>query len=83
MTILYVIDKKRFKKKPDNFDLELIEKISNEKIPFHFPTQRMPMGGETRRNDKNGLTHVHHYFTSSFCADFPCAQINKPELKHR
>lgn len=62
--ILYVIDKKRFKKKPDSYDLELIDKISTEKIPFHFPTQRMPLGGETRRNDKNGLTHVHHYFTS-------------------
>jgi DNA modification methylase len=62
--IIYVIDKKRFKKKPDNYDLELIDKVSSERIPFHFPTQRMPIGGETRRNDKNGLTHVHHYFTS-------------------
>jgi len=61
--ILYVLDNKRFKKKPDEYDIELIKKINNEKIPFRFPTQRMPVGGETRRNDKNGLTHVHHYFT--------------------
>lgn len=61
--ILYVIDKKRFKKKPDQYDLDLIAKISELTIPYSFPTDRMPVGGETRRNDKNGLTHVHHYFT--------------------
>ncbi len=61
--IVYVIDKKRYKKVPDKNDLELIEKIKNNTIPYHFPTDRMRVGGETRRNDKNGLTHVHHYFT--------------------
>jgi DNA modification methylase len=61
--ILYVIDKKRFKKKPDQFDLDLIDKINAITIPYSFPTDRMPEGGETRRNDKIGLTHVHHYFT--------------------
>ena len=61
--IIYVIDKKRFKKKPDQFDIDLILKISQTKIPYNFPTDRMPEGGETRRNDKIGLTHVHHYFT--------------------
>lgn len=62
--ILYTIDNKRFKKKPDDYDLNILDKIKEAKIPFHFPTQRMPLGGETRRNDKYGLTHVHHYFTS-------------------
>jgi DNA modification methylase len=61
--IIYIIDKKRFKKKPDTFDLNLLNKIDETKIPYYFPTDRMPKGGETRRNDKYGLTHVHHYFT--------------------
>jgi len=61
--IVYVVGKTRYKKKPDQGDLELIEKINQLEIPYQFPTYRMPVGGETRRNDKNGLTHVHHYFT--------------------
>lgn len=61
--IVYVVGKTRYKKKPDQSDLDLIEKINQIEIPYQFPTYRMPVGGETRRNDKNGLTHVHHYFT--------------------
>jgi DNA modification methylase len=61
--ILYVIDKKRFKKKPNKLDIALIKKIEEFQIPYYFPTTRMPKGGETRRNDKYGLTHVHHFFT--------------------
>jgi transcription elongation factor Elf1 len=61
--IVYVLNKKRFTKSPDKEDLELISKINNSTIPYHFPTDRMKEGGETRRNDSNGLTHVHHYFT--------------------
>ena len=61
--ILYEIDGKRHKKAPDSFDFELLERINNTEIPYQFPTQRMPEGGETRRNDRYGLTHIHHYFT--------------------
>lgn len=61
--ILYEIDGKRFKKTPDSFDYDLIHKIDSTEIPYQFPTQRMPLGGETRRNDRYGLTHIHHYFT--------------------
>lgn len=61
--ILYEIDGKRFKKTPDSFDYDLINRIDSNEIPYQFPTQRMPLGGETRRNDRYGLTHIHHYFT--------------------
>ncbi len=54
---------KRFEKKPDRFDLELIEKIEQMDIPYWFPTKRMMDGGETRRNDPIGITHVHHFYT--------------------
>jgi DNA modification methylase len=61
--INYNIGNKRFKKKPDNFDLNLIYNI--EKIDNHywFPTYRMMKGGETRRNDPIGITHIHHFYT--------------------
>ena len=61
--INYSVGKKRFEKAPDAFDLALIEKIEQLKIPYWFPTDRMPEGDESRRNDPIGLTHVHHFYT--------------------
>ena len=50
-------------KTPDKFDIELVDKIEAQTIPYWIPTQRMPVGGESRRNDKYGITHAHHFFT--------------------
>ena len=61
--IYYTFNKKRFEKKPDAFDLELIEKIENTEGEDWFPTDRMPEGDESRRNDRSGVTHVHQFFT--------------------
>jgi len=69
--INYSINEKRsgknksvaYEKKPDIKDIELIESINKKPIPYWYPIQRMSEGGETRRNDKFGLTHVHHLFT--------------------
>jgi len=61
--INYKVGNKRYEKTPDEFDLALIEKIKNIDIPYWFPTDRMPEGDESRRNDDIGLTHVHHFFT--------------------
>lgn len=59
----YSIGKKRFEKIPDAFDVALIEKIVNCDISYWFPTNRMPEGDESRRNDDIGITHVHHFYT--------------------
>ncbi|MCM1566962.1 MAG: site-specific DNA-methyltransferase [Dehalobacter sp.] len=61
--INYAIGNKRFEKRPDTFDLLLIEKIEKIENPYWFPFLRMPEGDEARRNDEIGMTHVHHYFT--------------------
>lgn len=61
--INYSIGGRRYTKRPDNKDLELIKKISSMKIPYWYPTSRMPKGKEARRNDKSGITNVHHFFT--------------------
>lgn len=50
-------------KDPDAQDLELIDKIEKIKIPYWIPVDRMPVGGESRRNDKYGITHAHQFFT--------------------
>lgn len=61
--INYTVDNKRYEKKPDEFDIELIEKINEMDIPYWYPTDRMPEGEESRRNDRIGITHVHHFYT--------------------
>jgi len=61
--INYNAGKKRFEKTLDENDLILIKTIDESAIPYWFPTKRMPEGDESRRNDKSGITHVHHFYT--------------------
>jgi len=61
--INYSVGKKRYEKVPDADDLALIRRIEESDIPYWFPTNRMPEGEESRRNDDIGLTHVHHFYT--------------------
>lgn len=61
--INYTFAGKRFEKKPDEKDFLLIKKINNGKFRNCVPCCRMPEGQESRRNDKYGITHIHHFFT--------------------
>lgn len=61
--INYSVNRKRFEKTPDPFDLELISRIDAMSGAAWVPTDRMMEGGETRRNDPAGITHVHHFYT--------------------
>lgn len=54
--------KASYNKVPDKSDLNKIDKINETQIPYWFPTNRMMEGKESRRNDKVGITHVHHFF---------------------
>lgn len=62
--INYSVGKKRFEKKPDEDDLDLLDQIEMKRLPYWYPMDRMPDGEESRRNDAIGVTHVHHFFTS-------------------
>ncbi|MEQ6050786.1 DNA methyltransferase [Lysinibacillus capsici] len=61
--INYTYNGKRYDKVPDQSDLKLIKEIENIEWSFEIPTDRMIDGDESRRNDKIGLTHTHHFFT--------------------
>ena len=61
--INYSVGKARFDKIPDAYDLDLIRRINEQDIPDWVPTERMPEGSESRRNDDIGLTHVHQFYT--------------------
>ena len=60
--INYTWNGKRHEKKPDEDDLALTQKIADSDIPYWFPTNRMMDGDESRRNDRIGITHVHHFY---------------------
>jgi DNA modification methylase/predicted RNA-binding Zn-ribbon protein involved in translation (DUF1610 family) len=38
--------------------------IDAQRKPLWLPALRMPEGSEARRNDKIGITHVHHFYTT-------------------
>lgn len=61
--INYTASGKRHEKKPDQADLELVQKIQNTTIPYRIPSDRLMLGQETRRNDPIGITHIHHFYT--------------------
>ena len=60
--ICYQYAGKKYFKEPDKDDLINLQRIEQSSIPYWYPTVRMCDGKESRRNDKIGLTHVHHYF---------------------
>lgn len=61
--INYTYNKKKYNKKPEQGDLDIINKIESMDIKSWYPNSRMPLGDESRRNDRTGLTHVHHLYT--------------------
>lgn len=81
--ILYEHGGHRYEKLPDDEDLALIKKIEECHIQHWFPTDRMPVGEESRRNDNIGLTHVHHYFTKRNLASLASAWTHADTLRSR
>ena len=61
--INYSVGKSKYEKKLDDNDRAIIAKIDSMEYPYWIPTERLPEGGETRRNDKIGITHVHHFYS--------------------
>lgn len=60
--INYSVNKHRYEKRPDSVDISTLEKINQTPIPSWAPHDRMPSGDESRRNDRYGITHVHHFY---------------------
>jgi hypothetical protein len=72
--LVYEYMGKRYEKKPDRYDLQVIERVNNLDIPFWHPIQAMPDGFNTRQPRlSHGLTHVHHFFTKRNLYALSCA----------
>ena len=67
-SILSEKKKRSFNKKPDKYDLDLIKKIDEMKIPFWYPHDKMMFkgikwGDSWRKGIHFGITNVNHFFT--------------------
>ncbi len=65
MRIFYRVGKMRYKKAPDDTDLQILERIRSSRIPT-FPTDPIPhMHMTHERNNLPGLgfSHIHHLFS--------------------
>jgi len=65
--INYSVGKKRYEKKPDEYDLAIIRRVAESDIPYWFPTEKMMFKGEQwgdtwRAGYHAGITHVHHFY---------------------
>lgn len=61
--VFYTYDGKRYSKDVEPSDLELVERIASTANTYWYPSDRMREGSESRRNDRTGVTHVHHFYT--------------------
>lgn len=81
--IQYTYAGKRYEKKPDQNDLDILKRIDALEIPYWFPTDRMCEGKESRRNDKAGIKYVHQFYqkrTLAILAKF-CSYCDDPHMK--
>ena len=81
-------DGKMFERKPTEYDLEVIEKISNTDCPYWYPTNKFMGKGERwgdtwRAGVHAGITRVNHFYTrrnlmalSTFLAKLESSVIN-------
>lgn len=61
--INYTCNGKRHEKAPDESDLDLIRKIEEMDIPYWFPKDKIQKGDKTGEPLREGITHVHHFYT--------------------
>jgi len=62
--INYSVGRKRYEKKPDAFDYEMLRKIDEFDIPYWYPTLEIPEGYNTEQPKKShGFTHIYDFYT--------------------
>jgi DNA modification methylase/DNA-directed RNA polymerase subunit RPC12/RpoP len=81
--IKYTYNGKRYLKEPDKYDIELIEKIEVEAIPFWFPTDDIIKGDKTVESLRLGLESSHLMFTKRNLRILSClySKLHSNKLK--
>lgn len=60
--IAYTYAGQHHTKRADELDFSLAELLNRLEPDHWYPSARLIKGGETRRNDKIGITHEHHFY---------------------
>ena len=64
VSISYSVSGKKFQKKPDAYDLELIKQIEDKKIPYWIPLYELPDGFNTKQpRISHGFDYAHQFYT--------------------
>lgn len=64
VAINYSFGGKRYDKRPDSTDLDLIKKIESLKFEYHVPVAELPNGFNTRQpKESHGVEFVHQFYT--------------------
>lgn len=63
VVIIYEYNGKSYKKKPDDFDFEILKKSNELKIPYWYPTDEIPKGDKTNEPLRFGLNTVDKFYT--------------------
>jgi DNA modification methylase len=62
--INYKFNGKRYEKKPDDNDIEVINKINDISIPYYYPTDNIIDGYNTEQPKRShGIKYVHQFYT--------------------
>lgn len=61
--ISYFVKGKRHKKKPTQWDLDLLQKINKTEPKYWYPSFSIPKGDKTNDPFAVGITHVHHFYS--------------------
>lgn len=61
--INYTLNKKRYEKKPDYYDIKLIDAFESYRSFKYIPNEELIPGIKTIEPIRLGLTHVHHFYT--------------------
>ena len=61
--IAYFFSGKRYQKKPDQYDIELLKQIDEYQIPYPCATQKWLCGEKTKEPQARGIDHVHQMYT--------------------
>lgn len=63
--ISYTVGSKSFEKRPDNLDIQIIEKINSVKPFYWYPANELPEGYNTNQPIRShGFSRIHHFYTN-------------------
>ncbi len=85
--IVYSLGNKKYQKKPDIQDIELINRIEKTSIPYWYPTNPIPEGDKTGEPLRIGIESVHQFYTKRnlwvFAKIFDSIHQSKIEIKQK